>query len=101
MKVVFTPTAVRQLENQLAYLVSKGAQRAASATRERISTFINDFLAVYPGTGRPIPEKQIYEIWIPRTRYVVFYRIEAGETLRILFHTAQDRSAFTIEDGET
>jgi len=100
MKVVYTPTAIRQLENQLAYLVSQGAQRAAVAARERITAFISDFLAVYPRTGRLIPEKQIYEIWIPRTRYVIFYRVEAEETLRILalFHSAQERSTFTPED---
>lgn len=103
MKVVFTPTAVRHMENQLAYLVSQGAGRAAVAARERIRAFINDFLAVYPRAGRFIPEKQIYEIWIPRTRYIVFYRVEAGDTLRILalFHSAQERSTFTTEDSES
>jgi len=102
MKVVYTPTAVRQIENQLAYLASKGAERAAVSARNRITTFINDFLAVHPRTGRFIPEKQIYEIWIPRTRYIIFYRVEAEETLRILalFHSAQERSTFTPEDRE-
>jgi plasmid stabilization system protein ParE len=103
MKVVYTPTAVRQIENQLAYLVSKGAERAAVAARNRITTFINEFLAVYPRTGRLIPDKQIYEIWVPRSRYVIFYRVEGEDTLRILglFHTAQERSGFTAEDDNS
>lgn len=102
MKVVFTPTATRHIESQLEYLVSKGAVSAAIAARERITSFVSDFLVRYPRTGRFIPERQIYEIWIPRTRFVVFYRIERGNVLTILafFHTSQDRSAFEV-DGET
>jgi plasmid stabilization system protein ParE len=48
-----------------------------------------------------LPGKQIYEIWIPRTRYIVFYRVEGEETLRILalFHSSQERSTFTAEDS--
>jgi plasmid stabilization system protein ParE len=103
LKVAFTPTAVRQIESRIAYLMSQGAGRAAVAARKRIMTFINDFLAGYPRTGRLIPEKGIYEIWIPRTRYIIFYRVEAEDTLRILalFHSAQDRSTFTTEDSES
>jgi plasmid stabilization system protein ParE len=41
-------------------------------------------------------------MWIPRTRYIVFYRVEGEETLRILalFHSAQERSNFIAEDSE-
>lgn len=102
MKVVYTPTAARQIESQIAYLVSQGAGRAAVAARQRITTFVSDFLAIYPRTGRLIPEKEIYEIWIPRTRYILFYRVEDEDTLRVLalFHSAQDRSTFTVEESE-
>jgi plasmid stabilization system protein ParE len=102
MRVVYTPTATRQIENQISYLVSQGAQRAAAAAHQRITSFIHDFLARYPKAGQLIPEKQIYEIWIPRTRFIVFYRIEARDTLRILalFHSAQDRAGFATEDQE-
>jgi len=100
MKVVYTPTAARQIENQLSHLVSKGARRAAVEARKRITSFIAGFLARYPRTGRLIADRQIYEIWIPRTRYVIFYRIEPGDALRILalFHTSQDRSEFEADD---
>ena len=96
MRVVYTPTAVRHIESQLEYLMSKGAVRAAVAARDRITTFVTDFLSRYPRTGRLIPESNIYEIWIPGTRYVIFYRVEVGNVLRILalFHTSQDRSTF-------
>jgi plasmid stabilization system protein ParE len=96
MRVVYTPTAVRHIESQLEYLMSKRADRAAVAARRRITTFISDFLTRYPRTGRLIPERNVYEIWIPGTRYVIFYRVEPGDVLRILalFHTSQDRSTF-------
>ena len=100
MKVVYSPTAVRQIENQLTYLVSHGAERAAIAARERITSFVTLFLAQHPKTGRFISEKNIYEIWIPRTRFVVLYRLEDDDVLRVLalFHTAQQRSGFRPDE---
>jgi plasmid stabilization system protein ParE len=99
MRVVYTPTAARQIESQIAFLVGQNADQAAVAARERMG-FIGDFLTRHPRTGRFIPKKQIYEIWIPRTRYVVFYRVDNHDTLRILalFHTPQDRSDFAAAD---
>ena len=96
MKVVYTPTAARQIESQIAYLVSRQAEAAARRARTRITSFVVDFLSVHPRAGKSLPEKGIWEIWIPRTKYVLFYRIEPGDTLRVLalYHTSQDRSRF-------
>jgi plasmid stabilization system protein ParE len=96
MKVVYSRTAARQIEAQIDYLISQHAPAAAARARTRIFTFIADFLARHPRAGCHIPEKGIYEIWIPRTKYVLFYRVETGNTLRVLalFHTSQDRSHF-------
>ena len=44
-------------------------------------SFITDFLTRHPKAGTHIPEKAIYEAWIPRTKYVLLYRIEAGDVL--------------------
>jgi plasmid stabilization system protein ParE len=96
MKVVYTATATRQIESQMAYLVSQQAQAAAHRARARISSFITDFLSRHPKAGTRLPEKGIYEAWIPRTKYALLYRIEPGDVLRVLalYHTSQDRSGF-------
>ena len=102
MRVVYTPTAARQIENQIAYLISQHAEAAAARMRERITSFASDVLAKHPKAGRHIREKDIYETWIPRTKYVIVYRLEPGDVLRILalYHTSQDRSDFDPADVE-
>ena len=104
MKVVYTPTAARQIENQIAYLVSQHAEAAARRARVRITSFVANFLSRHPRAGRRLAEKRIWEIWIPRTKYVLFYRLEPGDILRVLalYHTSQDRSGFdpeSVTDG--
>lgn len=101
MRVVYSPTARRQIRSQLAYLIAQGAIAAATRARRRVLGHIRTFLAVYPKTGKFIEEKGVYEAWIPHTRYVVFYRV-TGDTLRILalFHTSQDRSGFDPREDE-
>ena len=96
MKVVYTATAARQIESQIAYLISQNAEAAAHRARSRISSFITNFLCRHPKAGTLLPEKEIYEAWIPRTKYVLIYRMESGDVLRILalYHTSQDRSRF-------
>lgn len=97
MKVVYTATARRHISSQINYLIDQGAKRPAQRLRTRITAFIRNFLARHPRTGRPIPEHDCYESFIPRTPYVVVYRIDATtDTLTVLalFHTAQDRSRF-------
>lgn len=83
-------------EAQIEYLLSVGAVEPAQKARERVLSFIDNFLARYPKAGRFIPEQSIFEVWVPRTKYVLMYRIENTDVLRILalFHTSQDRSTF-------
>jgi plasmid stabilization system protein ParE len=45
MRVVYTPTAARQIESQISYLMSQGADKAAAAAHQRIMSFIDEFLA--------------------------------------------------------
>lgn len=88
MRVVYSPTALRQIESQLDYLFAQGAAGAAKRARRRIVDHVRRFLAVYPKTGRFIEQHDVYEAWIPGTRYVIFYRV-TEETLRVyaLYHT--------------
>ena len=97
MKVVYTPTARRHIETQLAYLIDKGAAAPARRLRHRITSFVTDFLARHPRACRYIGERDIFETWIPRTPYVIIYRVsEKSDTLTVLalFHAARDRTNF-------
>ena len=97
MKVVYTQTARRHIDAQLTYLIDKGAAAPARRLRQRITSFVTDFLARHPRACRYIDERDIFETWIPRTPYVILYRVDEGtDTLTVLalFHAAQDRSNF-------
>jgi hypothetical protein len=48
MKVIYTQTASRQIESQIAYLISRDAHAAAVRARRRIESFITDFLIHHP-----------------------------------------------------
>ena len=100
MTVRFSTHATDQLSSQLEYLLSKGAIEPARALRHRVLTFADDFLAVHPKAGTYIPERDIFEIWIPRTRFVLLYRIENDRDVRILalFHSSQDRARFEADN---
>ena len=97
MRVLFTETAAGQIEAQITYIATKGSVEAALRIKDRILSFIYGFLTVYPEASRFIEEKAIYEAVIPHTNYVLFYRIEEPDILRVLavFHGAQERSGFT------
>lgn len=94
MRVVYTATARRHIAEQLRYLIDRGAARPAGRLRQRIGYFITNVIARYPRAAAHIPERDIYECWIPRTPYVLQYRIDdARDTVVILalFHAAQNR----------
>lgn len=96
MSVVFSSRAARDFEGQLEFLLSAGAVEPARDLRQRVLSFVDDFLAIYPKAGTHIPERDLYEIWIPHTRFVLIYRIENDRDVRVLalFHTSQARSKF-------
>lgn len=99
MSVVFSSRAARDFESQLEYLLSVGAVEPARKLRQRVLSFVDDFLASYPRSGTFIPERGLYELWIPRTKLVLIYRLENEQDVRVLalFHTPQDRSHFEPE----
>jgi plasmid stabilization system protein ParE len=94
MRVELTPEAVERLEAQVAYLRDAGALQAADRLRKRVMEFLSKHLSSAPRTGRWLEERRLWETWIPRTRLVLWYRIE-GERILIVtvWHTSQDRAA--------
>jgi plasmid stabilization system protein ParE len=50
-------------------------------------------LADYPRSGRKIPERELWESWIPGTRLVAWYDFGDDELIVIaIWHTSRDRS---------
>jgi plasmid stabilization system protein ParE len=97
MRIVFSPIASDQLASQIRYLVGQDAPRAAARLKHRVLTYIKTTVARFPKASRYIAEKDLYETWIPRTPYVVMYRLDAAAhtiTIVALFHAARDRNGF-------
>jgi plasmid stabilization system protein ParE len=89
---VLDPEAQANLANQIDYLNDRGAFDAADRLATRLEAFLANFLCSHPATGRYIPERDLWEVWIPRTRLVLWYRFTDNhlQVVRI-WHTAQDR----------
>jgi plasmid stabilization system protein ParE len=67
---------------------------AAERLRIRAMDFLSNHLAHAPRAGRRLEERDLWETWIPRTRLVLWYRIEHERILIVtVWHTSQDRSA--------
>ena len=101
MKVVITPTAQRQIDSQISFGIERFGRRVAELTFGRISRFFATTLADYPKSGRSLATQNLHETLIPRTPFVVIYRIEAeADIVRVLgfFHYAQDRTNFEADD---
>jgi plasmid stabilization system protein ParE len=94
MKVVLSPEAVGRLEAQVAFLRDAEATAAAERLRARVMEFLSNHLAYFPRTGRSLEERDLWEIWIPRTRLVLWCRIEDERIVIVtVWHTSQDRTA--------
>ena len=101
MKIVLSARVEADIARQLEYGVSHFGHAVAARTFARVETFLFEGLAAQPSAGKYIQERGIYEAWIVRTPFVIFYRVNAeSETITVLalFHHAQDRSAFGAED---
>jgi plasmid stabilization system protein ParE len=92
MRYIVTAQANADLREQLVYLAQNDATSAATALEERIATYIETTLARSTSIGHKVPGKNVYEIWIPHTKIVIWYRLHE-ETLEILrfWHTARNR----------
>lgn len=82
--------AAADLVNQIEYLKQQEAFGPAARLVERVEQFLAG-LCLRPHRQH-IPERDIWEVWIPDTKLVVWYRFtdEALEVLRF-WHTSQNR----------
>lgn len=74
--------------------MAKFGPRVAEKTFHKVRSFVFQSLSTYPHIGVHRRKHDVYEAVIPRTPFVVFYRIDAtADTLTVvaLFHHAQDR----------
>jgi plasmid stabilization system protein ParE len=94
MKIVISARVEAELERHFSFGVEKFGQRVAERTFLRVRSYLFTSLAMYPYIGVYRAERDIHEAVIPRTPFVVFYRVDrAANTLTVvaLFHHAQDR----------
>lgn len=94
MKVVFAARARINFDRQIDYLIAEGAPRAAKTLRVRVQTFLTTFLVSYPRTGAYLPERDLWETHIPRTKLVIWYRF-TNDVLAVIdvWHSSQDRQS--------
>ncbi len=101
MKLVVTARAEIDIERLITFGRSKFGQAVADRTLDRIFHFLEHVLLPYPRTGQFDPILELHACWIPKTPFVVFYRIDyARESLVIvaMLHHAQDRTSIDLGD---
>lgn len=92
-RVTLSRQAEDNLAAQLQYLVDRGAHRAAEYLTQCVHHFLNATLAPFPRVGRLIPEQQLWEVRVARTRLLVWYEVSDDELRVVAFwHVAQDRA---------
>ena len=100
MKLVITPRAQAQIDHQLGYGIERHGLQTAQRTFARVERFLRDVVLAYPRTGTALAIADLYETIIPRTPFVVIYRVEhKNDLVRVVgfFHHAQDRDEFSSE----
>ena len=94
MKLRFDLAAELDLANQLGFLIDNGAASAARRLEERVSEFLELTLAIHPRIWTFVGHRELWEIWVPGTRLVLWYRFESDELQVVrVWHAAQDRFA--------
>jgi len=82
MKIVWSPRARRHLEDLFTFIAADN-EEAAAATVRRIVRLVREQLAAAPPSGRPGRVTGTRELVVPRTRYLVAFRVR-GERLEVL-----------------
>lgn len=84
MQVTWLRTALRNLDDEATYIAHDSPQ-AARLVVQRVLTAVA-LLAEQPGLGRPGRVPGTRELLVPKTRYVVPYRVRGRvvEVLRVL-----------------
>ncbi len=92
--VQYSALAAAKLEAQVDYLIDQGALRAALHLKQRVDDFVIGHLSLYPEVGRRVSDKDFYEIWISKTRIILWYRFtEDALDVIDIWHTSQQRGA--------
>ena len=83
-------SAAADLSNQIEYLKRQGAVGPALEMAERVERFLAG-LCIRP-LRRHIEERDLWEVWIPETKLVVWYRFDELELeVARFWHTSQNR----------
>ncbi len=101
MRLIITPGAQDQIDHQIEYGTERYGKLTNERTFGRVERFLREILADFPRIGTFLPEVGLYQTTIPRTPFVVIYRIEdQNDVVRVLgfFHSAQDRSSFDPQE---
>jgi plasmid stabilization system protein ParE len=101
MKVVLSARVEADIANQLQYGVDHFGRQVAERTFSRVDRFLFEFLPAFPYSGNYLHERRVYEVWIARTPFVIFYRVDVQSdtiTVLALFHHAQDWAAFDPDE---
>ena len=97
MKIVLSARVEADMAGQLQYGLDRFGRIVAERTFARVDTFLFRFLPAYPYAGKHLDDRGIYETWIAKTPFIIFYRVNTETdsiTVLALFHHAQDRAAF-------
>jgi plasmid stabilization system protein ParE len=79
LRVHYTPGALKQLDDILAY-ISEANPDAAERVAERIDELVR-LASVRPGIGRAVPGSKAKAISVRPYPYVIFYRLHTSEQL--------------------
>lgn len=96
MRVVLSERVEAEIGRHFAYGVEKFGRLVADRTFRRVRRFLLESLALYPRVGVYRAGRDIYEVVIPRTPFIAFYRIDPlADMLTVVafFHHAQDRES--------
>ena len=97
MKILLSERVEADIAHQFAFGIQRFGHPVAERTFGRIDTYLFKFLPANPRTGHFHDQLGIYEAWISRTPFVIFYRLDEvaqAITVLALFHHGQDRSSF-------
>ncbi|MBT2337196.1 type II toxin-antitoxin system RelE/ParE family toxin [Variovorax paradoxus] len=88
MRVRWLRKALRNLDEEASYIAEDDQKTAQLVVRRVLDSVA--MLADQPGMGRPGRVPGTRELVVPRTRYIVPYRVR-GDTIEILrvFHTSR------------
>ena len=96
MKIIVTREAAERLLSQVHYIRDQHAPAAAERLYDRVHQFLDLHLSHFPRLGRKLPDREIWEVRIPKTKLIAWYRIHEDYVAVLTFwHSAQDRFAQT------